>query len=302
MSTKLRRLVTAGVIGLIAVSGSTLISNAVASAATPLFSNFNPYAVTQSSPEPPAYTLFTLNQPERITSISTYHWAGTASPGLIFIQYPYSGGRNEAAAQAEGTPGQFGVANANWTATFNVVLPAGQWQVWDTSPDTWSYNAQSGDAGFAQVNGTPVILAPPASPRPAPVAPRPAPVPPRPAPTPPPAIRPCYHNAGLALELGPCFGPRGTLISVRVVAKLHSPLVKVRFTNGQAIVDVRGLMGGGLTAGSTYTFPAPAQLCLAGHGQDVWQAWGWDAAGLRVPKYSLYGDEGNFGSFRIIGC
>ncbi len=284
MSTMLRKLVTVGALGLIAAGGSVLLSSTIASASAPVFNNTNGGGVTQSAPMPPAYTLFTLSQTETITSISTYHWdngRGTPAPGVIYILVPHSGGRVEAQSQAVGSPGQSGVVNANWTATFNVTLPAGQWQVWDSSPTTWSYDAQSGGAGFAVVSGNPAG---------APTTSLPS------------TIRPCFHNTYFPLEMGPCFGPRGTMIGVGVVGTLPSPLVRVLFVNGSARVTVTGLMGGGLANGSMYTFPAPAQLCLAGRGSSTWQAYGWDANGLANPKYSLYGDEGDFGQFTVTGC
>jgi len=59
--------------------------------------------------------------------------------------------------------------------------------------------------------------------------------------------------------------------------------------------------GNGMAAGSTYSFLAPRLLCQAGSGI-TWQAYAWDRAGLNVPKYKVYGDQGNFGSFKITGC
>ena len=153
----------------------------------------------------------------------------------------------------------------------------GQWQVWDSSPTTWSFNAQSGEAGYADVTGNAASSAPP-------------------------TFRPCFHNTYSPLEMGPCSGPRGTTIQIAVVTALSSPLVKVLFANGTARVIVSGLKAGGTMAGSYYTFPAPADLCLAGRGSSTWQAFAWDANGLRNPRYSLYGDLGNFGEYTITGC
>jgi hypothetical protein len=102
--------------------------------------------------------------------------------------------------------------------------------------------------------------------------------------------------------MGPCSGPKGAVITIAVVLKLHSPLVKVMFANGTARVVIRSLAAKGVTPGSFYMFPAPAQLCLAGHGSSTWKAYAWDANGVNNTKYSQYGDEGNFGEFTITGC
>jgi hypothetical protein len=280
MSTQRRKFLAAALIGLIAVSGPPVVGTTSASANSAVFNNTNGYGVTQASPMPPAYTLFTITRPETITSISTYHWdngRGAPRAGVIYILVPHSGGLVKAQAQAQGSAGQGGVPNANWTATFNVTLSPGQWQVWDSSPTTWSYNSQSANAGFANISGNPATSAPP-------------------------TFRPCFYNTYSPLEMGPCSGPKGTTITIAVVLKLHSPLVKVMFANGTARVVIRSLAAKGVTPGSFYKFPAPAQLCLAGHGTSTWKAYAWDANGVSNPKYSQYGDEGNFGEFTITGC
>ena len=74
------------------------------------------------------------------------------------------------------------------------------------------------------------------------------------------------------------------------------------FANGTARVVIRSLAAKGVTPGSFYKFPAPAQLCLAGHGSSTWKTYAWDANGVNNLKYSQYGDEGNFGEFTITGC
>jgi hypothetical protein len=280
MPTTLRRLLATVTLGLLSAAAYPVVSAASASASTTIFDNWDTGAVTQRSPMPPAYTLFTITRPETVTSISDYHWnngRGTPSAGVIYILVPHSGGLVKAQAQAKGSPGQGGVPNANWTASFNVTLGPGQWQVWDSSPTTWSFNAQSGEAGYADVTGNAASSAPP-------------------------TFRPCFHNTYSPLEMGPCSGPRGTTIQIAVVTALSSPLVKVLFANGTARVIVSGLKAAGTMAGSYYTFPAPADLCLAGRGSSTWQAFAWDANGLRNPRYNLYGDLGNFGEYTVTGC
>jgi len=52
-----------------------------------------------------------------------------------------------------GSPGQGGVPNANWTATPNIKLPAGEYTIIDSEPSTWSQNSQSRGRGMAVVKG-----------------------------------------------------------------------------------------------------------------------------------------------------
>ena len=53
--------------------------------------------------------------------------------------------------QASGLPGQGGVPNAYWLVKPNVDIPAGKFQITDSSPATWSQNSGTGGAGMAMV-------------------------------------------------------------------------------------------------------------------------------------------------------
>lgn len=89
--------------------------------------------------------------------IETYHWNGEkgATPGKIGLTDDNGKQVPPGPWQATGTPGQGGVPNANWTAVATapapgVVLIHGHYTVNDSSPGTWSGNAQSGRT-FARV-------------------------------------------------------------------------------------------------------------------------------------------------------
>jgi len=47
------------------------------------------------------------------------------------------------------------VPNANWTATPNIKLPAGEYTIIDSEPSTWSQNSESGNRGMCTVKGYP---------------------------------------------------------------------------------------------------------------------------------------------------
>jgi hypothetical protein len=150
-----RKFVAAASLGIAAASGFALVAATSASASTTLLDNWNIYGVTQSYPQPPVPTQFTLTQATTIATISTYHWDGgygAVGGGYIYIR---SDGQTLFQAPAAGSPGQGGVPDADWAATFNITLGPGTYQVSDSNPQTWSYNSQSGDEGFADVSGTP---------------------------------------------------------------------------------------------------------------------------------------------------
>lgn len=121
-------------------------------------------AAVQSGP-PPRPTDFTLSQPTLVAHAWTYHYhahplppfpAGTISfkntaTGAVFGPYP-----------AKGSAGQGGGLD-NWDTEPNVVLPAGPYQIIDSDPSTWSWNATSADRGFALLDGEPTTMG---SPRP----------------------------------------------------------------------------------------------------------------------------------------
>ncbi len=96
---------------------------------------------------------FVIRQPYVITSIMDYHWnnARGARPGTIALRD--AAGQIYGPWAARGTPGQGGVPNANWTATPNQKIPAGEYTIVDSDPATWSQNAASGHRGMSMVKG-----------------------------------------------------------------------------------------------------------------------------------------------------
>ena len=121
-----------------------------ASPETELFNNFNT-GITLNGPR--RGTVFTLNRSATITALITYHWNNGrgARPGTIGLRDQK--GKIYGPFAAAGSSGQGGAANVDWTAQANVTVPAGTYAVVDSSPGTWSSNAESALAGFAKVRG-----------------------------------------------------------------------------------------------------------------------------------------------------
>ena len=110
--------------------------------------NFNGGGVTNN---PTVSTTFTLAQNSTITAIQTYHWNNGRGAALGTIKLVHANGTVYGPWTATGSPGSGGVANAFWTVSPNVVLPAGTYTVVDGSNATWSCNSQSQNKGFAKV-------------------------------------------------------------------------------------------------------------------------------------------------------
>jgi hypothetical protein len=170
--------------------------------------------------------------------------------------------------QAHGTAGQGGAANVNWIADVNVNIPLGTWQVYDSSPGTWSQNPQSGYAGFFKAEGGYVAASTPPVYRPPAYTP-PVNTPPVYTPPQPPAMGQfCVRNAGSIGDTAPCTGPvrsGGVLVTLTLKRSIPSAITLARFyIPGVTSQVLSGVMGGsgGLTAGSTYVFQAPPQLCM----------------------------------------
>jgi len=140
----------------------------------------NIYAVTSRPTRP---SVLTLAETTRVLSLRTYHWNGGrgAPPGTIALRD--AGGIVHGPWPATGSPGQGGARDVYWTATPNVVLAPGRYEVVDSAPETWSHNIHSKGAGFVRIEGQAVAI--PAAP--APGAPAAAVTPPPAAQTPAPA-------------------------------------------------------------------------------------------------------------------
>lgn len=130
-----------------------------------LYNNGNIYTVFNGPKNP---TTFVLPRAALITTISTYHWnnARGARPGTIALRD--SSGRVYGPWGATGSPGMYGVPNANWNAAANIRLNPGEYTVIDSDNSTWSHNAQSANAGFVMIKGYYGGDQPPPPPKPTP--------------------------------------------------------------------------------------------------------------------------------------
>jgi hypothetical protein len=104
---------------------------------------------------PTCSPMLTLSKPHMITYIDTYHWnygQGTESGGSISLQ----NGEGEIFGpwQVQADPAS-GAPNAWWIAHPNEVIPAGNYIIIDSQPETWSCNEQS-PCGFVKIKGDPV--------------------------------------------------------------------------------------------------------------------------------------------------
>ena len=291
----------------------TALLSAVLAASIPLgveaatiFDNWNGSSVLNG---PPVGTTFTLTQPALITQISDYHWNSGrgAAPGTIGIQH--NPGALVGTYKAAGSAGSGGVQNANWTATPNVCIPAGEYVVIDSSQATWSFNSASKNEGFANVLGT-YGCTPSTT---VGVTGGGAPAPPKPTVAPPATFTSCLNNSGAWAHIGPkpCHGPIGTAIDVQVLVA-RAPYIPynhlvyrpcgpgVNPTGGQNCLPqppvvtaaVTSALGGASTVGTVMTSTAPPGLCVYGSNY-TWQVFLGNASGPI---------SGEIGLFEITGC
>jgi hypothetical protein len=110
-------------------------------------------SILGTSNGPTAASIVDLAQASHVTALSTYHWndAQGATPGTIGLRGP--DGTVYGPFPTTGTPGQGGVPNATWVAVVDLNLPAGQYEVLDSSPGTWSWASDTGGRGMVTVNG-----------------------------------------------------------------------------------------------------------------------------------------------------
>jgi hypothetical protein len=90
----------------------------------------------------------TLDKPATVTNLTTYHFkeGGGPAPGTIGLQA--ADGTMHGPWQAKGLDGQGGAKNAFWETRPAAKLPAGTYNVVDSSPQTWSTNDQAKGVGF----------------------------------------------------------------------------------------------------------------------------------------------------------
>ncbi len=97
----------------------------------------------------------TIDRPAHIAKLFTYHWndgSGVSWPGTIGLRNTQTG-EVYGPFRAEGTDGQGGVPNANWTAYVDLDVPPGDYTVFDSDSSTWSWNEESGGYGIMTVSG-----------------------------------------------------------------------------------------------------------------------------------------------------
>ena len=113
----------------------------------------NTGGVTQNaSPKLPSLITYS---PLHVTQIWTYHWNNGrgATPGTIALKG--FNGTTYGPWPASASSGSNNAPNVNWTVNVNVTIPAGTYQVVDSSPSTWSQNAESRGVGFAKLYAHP---------------------------------------------------------------------------------------------------------------------------------------------------
>jgi len=119
---------------------------------TVLYQNGNPKAVRNA---PTAATTFTLQKPTYVTYVMTYHWNNRrgVTPGKISLKH--ADGTRSGPWQASPRTGQGGVSNVYWEVHPDMLLKPGTYTVIDSSPLTWSRNAQSKGKGIVIIKGMP---------------------------------------------------------------------------------------------------------------------------------------------------
>jgi len=105
------------------------------------------------SNRPTTETTFSINESYVVTMITTYHWnnGNGATPGTIALRG--SDNKTYGPWKASGLDGQGGVKNAYWVVYPSVTIPAGNYTVIDSDPNTWAWNDLSSGKGFVQIMG-----------------------------------------------------------------------------------------------------------------------------------------------------
>jgi hypothetical protein len=114
---------------------------------TAVFNNNNGSGVSNG---PRANTTFSISVGYKITQIQTYHYnSGQGKPaGTISL-------KNNTDGRQYGPWPTTQVSKFYWVVKPQVNIANGTYTVIDSDPASWSYNAQSGNAGFVTINGMP---------------------------------------------------------------------------------------------------------------------------------------------------
>lgn len=230
--------------------------------ANDLLNNTNSGGTLNHAPNP---AFFELVAPAHVSELVTYHWNNGrgAMPGTISLRH--QSGQIFGPFRAHGTSGAWGAPNVNWIADVNITIPPGGYIVLDSDPNTWSYNAQSGNRGFAIVRGSylPPVLPP--QPRPQPVNPQPGII----TTTSTPGFHPCAPSTYSVAFTGPCNIAAGAGVTVEMRRSLPSPPANLLFKRVLApgvISEYSSSLSG---SGMFLTSALPVQLCVGGSGS-VW--------------------------------
>jgi hypothetical protein len=114
-----------------------------------IWTNGNIGAVENGPSNP---TVITLEQDSLVVAIMNYHYFNNGvKPGTISLIG--ADGKTYGPWQAKGRVGQGNVENAYWDTFPNIELKAGDYQVIDSDPATWSQNSESENRGFTEVRG-----------------------------------------------------------------------------------------------------------------------------------------------------
>lgn len=113
-----------------------------------VFNNYNIDPVSNGGISPS----FTIASPSFISKITNYHWNGGAgaTPGTIGLLNTTTSVTYGPWTAVAGSG--CGGVQIDWTVFPSTTIPAGTYQIIDSDPATWSYNALSGGYGFSQVD------------------------------------------------------------------------------------------------------------------------------------------------------
>jgi len=114
-----------------------------------IFSNNSNTGVSAGPRHP---TTFQIDQRMLIRAVTTYHYNGGAGVPFGEIALRGADGAYYGPWRAGAPPGDRFVGRF-WFVAPNVQLPAGTYEIVDSSPETWSHNAGSGYCGIAHVKG-----------------------------------------------------------------------------------------------------------------------------------------------------
>jgi hypothetical protein len=119
------------------------VPTATAGPATTLLTTINSGGVNRGRALSPT---FKTSRAFKLTKISTYHYGTAGFVGSISLR----SGNGQSVGSWAAT-----LNNGFVTVNPNIVIPPGTYTVIDSQPQTWSYNAQSGNLGMTLVEGTP---------------------------------------------------------------------------------------------------------------------------------------------------